>query len=189
MESSIMPYTTESNRLIALMLDESIPRNQSTCKDCSLYVPTNNYHGSCAHQSIALAHDPSCYQAKIQPSSAVVKEPSETHYQADQLTQTEAHLDDFEAPDSYEEPDYTLGTPTDETLDELAAALDLEELADLSQAINEYLQLNDRADTTASDRKQQLLKLQRLLASASSDMGLLKFTTELYERLYGQQSA
>lgn len=179
-----MAYTTESNRLITMMLDESIPRNQSICRDCSLYVPTNGYHGSCAHQPVTLAHDPSCYQAKIQPPSSRVSEPTGDY--------------DNGIPSDFEEPDYTLGTMTDETLDEMAAEMDREELADLANAIDEFLKLSDRADreTAPEDladieeqKSQKLLSIQQQMVSLSIDMGLITITPELYQRLYGQKSA
>jgi hypothetical protein len=184
MESSIMPYTTSSSdRLIALMLDESIPRNQSTCRDCSLYQPSNHYHGTCAHKAITLAHNPSCYQAQIQsPSTGQAAEPTgEYNSSATDI----------------EEPDYTLATMTDETLDEIAAAMDLEELADLAHTIDEYLKLSDRADRetapedkaeVAAAQSQKLLSIQQQMINLAIDMGLTTITPELYQRLYGQQS-
>lgn len=178
-----MPYATpSSDRLIAMMLDESIPRNQSTCRDCSLYQPSNHYHGTCAHKAITLAHNPSCYQAQIQPSAGKAAEPTGDYNGT---------------PTDIEEPDYTLATMTDETLDEMAAAMDIEELADLAHTINEFLKLSDRADRETApidqaeveaEKTQKLLSIQQQMMSLSSDMGLIQFTPELYQRLYGQPS-
>ena len=107
------------------------------------------------------------------------------------LTHVEANLDN-------EFPEYDLGTMTDETLDEMAAEMDREELADLANAIDELLRLSDRADreTAPNDRAEveaqrdkKLLNIQQLMVSISADMGLMNVTPELYERLYGKRAA
>jgi len=53
------------DNLIRLMLDPSIPRNQSQCKDCKLYQPSNAQSGSCKHRVVTLAKELTCYQAEV----------------------------------------------------------------------------------------------------------------------------
>lgn len=111
------------------------------------------------------------------------------------LTQVEANLDnELEAIAD----EYPLGAMTDETLEEMAAAMDREELADLASSIDEFLKLSDRAERETApndqqeaeaDKSEMLLTIQKQMVSIASDMGLVQFTPELYQRLYGKQSA
>ena len=111
------------------------------------------------------------------------------------LTHVEANLDNDFATNGDE---YPLGVMTDETLEEMAAEMDREELADLANSIDEFLKLSDRAERettpddqveTAAAKSNTLLNIQQQMVSIASDMGLVKLTPELYERLYGKKPA
>jgi hypothetical protein len=178
MEDSIMAYATEPNRLISMMLGTATPTNQSHCQDCSLYQPNNHYHGSCRHRLVALAQDPSCYQAQVNQTSLIAREPVEPYGNSSL---------DIQEPDTFEEPDYALGTMTSESMEEMAAQFDLAELADLGRALDEYLRLNDHQDTPPEALQSKLRSIQQQMVNIAADMGFVKFTPELYEQLYGKQ--
>lgn len=112
------------------------------------------------------------------------------------LTHIETNLDaELEAAAD----EYHLGTMTDETLEEMAAEMDREEMSDLANAIATYLRLSEHLDSGKghSDEVQEweeekaktLLRIQQLMVSVSSDMGLVQFTPELYQRLYSNKAA
>ncbi|MEM1279990.1 MAG: hypothetical protein AAGG53_08270 [Cyanobacteria bacterium P01_H01_bin.152] len=111
------------------------------------------------------------------------------------LAHIEANLDNELAANADE---YQLGAMTDETLEEMAAEMDREELADLANSIDEFLKLSDRAERetassdleeTEAEKSKTLLTIQQQMVSIASDMGLVQFTPALYQRLYGKQPA
>ena len=121
----------------------------------------------------------------------IVREPAdETYCQA-----SETNLDrELEA----SADEYQLGAMTDETLEEMAAAMDREEMSDLANAIASYLRLSDHLDSGSShddeikeweaEKTKTLLKIQQLMVSVSADMGLVKITPDLYQRLYDNRA-
>lgn len=111
------------------------------------------------------------------------------------LAHVEANLDNELEANANE---YELGAMTDETLEEMAAEMDREELADLANSIDDFLKLSDRAERetapndleeTEAEKSKTLLVIQKQMVSIASDMGLVQFTPELYQRLYGKQPA
>ena len=111
------------------------------------------------------------------------------------LAHIEANLDNELAANADE---YQLGAMPDETLEEMAAEMDREELADLANSIDEILTLSARAERetassdleeTEAEKSKTLLTIQQQMVSIASDMGLVQFTPALYQRLYGKQPA
>ena len=78
---------------------------------------------------------------------------------------------------------------TDETLDEMAAEMDREELADLSQQINKYIALSHRGDASHEELREQFRKVQHDLYMVAVGMNFVKWSLDQYEKLKAKQQA
>jgi hypothetical protein len=93
--------------------------------------------------------------------------------------QTEAHLG--------REDEYDISTMTPEAIDELFQRENLQvDIEDLWTTWGEYIKANDRVDADPNELAAKRLEVQKQLANVAADMGLLKWSPDLHQRLYGK---
>jgi gamma-glutamyl:cysteine ligase YbdK (ATP-grasp superfamily) len=85
------------------------------------------------------------------------------------------------------EDGYDISVMTPEAIDELFEQENLQtDIEDLWTALGEYIKVNDRVDADPDELTAKRLEMQQQLANVAADMGLLKWTPELYQQLYGK---
>lgn len=85
------------------------------------------------------------------------------------------------------EDEYDISTMTPEAIDELFERENLQvDIADLWMTLGDYIRANERADADPDELAAKRLEVQQQLANVAADMGLLKWSQELHQRLYGK---
>jgi chromosome segregation ATPase len=86
--------------------------------------------------------------------------------------------------------EYDISTMTPEAIDELFKQENLQtEIEDLWSALGEYIKTNDRVDADPEELAAKRLEMQQQLAQVACDLGLLKWSPELHQKLYGKKAA
>jgi hypothetical protein len=85
------------------------------------------------------------------------------------------------------EDEYDISVMTPEAIDELFEQENLQaDIEDLWTVLGEYIKANDRVDADPDELAAKRLEMQQQLANVAADMGLLKWSPELHQRLYGK---
>jgi len=88
------------------------------------------------------------------------------------------------------EDEYDISVMTPEAIDELFEQENLQtDIEDLWTTLGEYIKVNDRVDADPDELAAKRLEMQQQLANVAADMGLLKWTPELHQKLYGNKAA
>ena len=85
------------------------------------------------------------------------------------------------------EDEYDISTMTPEAIDELFEQENLQvDIEDLWTTLGEYIKANDKAEPDPDELAAKRLEVQKQLANVAADMGLLQWSPELHQRLYGK---